>query len=303
MGYRGSNAGRTEQLIGSRSLECLLFRHPSRDTANPLRIGSLQDLQGRWACDIADESGLLETCQVSVFYTGINSDLRSERYLFLNENSLPVLELLCRQQLFSSSGSVSFKFDVLSLFPQLVLLAVNDDLQEPRNLRVSVYRPICLTTLLRVCNDWTSELGTGSIRLFSRDFFLPSPPRRKALKAKPKSKVITEVEIARGAYVSSSRDAQGIIPCQPVQDHHYVEVNIEDESKTVDIKETLKTIFHCPGGRLDLPIAEITERRQTDRQTIAFKCSAAVLNCITEAVSYESTASDITLIQPDRSLV
>jgi hypothetical protein len=79
MGYRCSIPGGRKRLIGSRQLECLLFRQSSRDTTNPLRIGSFQELQGRWACDIADESGLLETRQVSVFYTGINSDLRSRK--------------------------------------------------------------------------------------------------------------------------------------------------------------------------------------------------------------------------------
>jgi hypothetical protein len=192
-----------------------------------------------------------------------------ERYLFLNEDSLPVLELLCRQQLFSSSGSVSFKFDVLSLFPRLVLLAVNDDIQEPYDLQVSVYRPISLKTLLNVCNQWTPE-PVDFISLFARYFSMPRPAclRTPKTKTETRSIDITELKIASAALISSPTAEQGVIFYEPARRCCYGEVDIEQESKTIYIEETLKMIFDCPGGRFDPTIIDVGGRASTMRSIV-----------------------------------
>jgi hypothetical protein len=206
-------------------------------------------------------------------------------HLYLDQSSLPVLQLINRQQHFSSSGSLSLVFDVQSLFPHLILLTVIKDMQKPLELQVSVFRPIGLATLLQVCNAWTSASDTGIISLFARYFFLSESPPPGDCPHSMSSKNITELRIAPGACISRSFDIRCGMPSLPVRDLYYhADVHIEGDEITEGIKETLRTIFECPSEEF-----ESTFRRSHHPwPSFYLKCSASVLECIIETVSFGS---------------
>jgi hypothetical protein len=192
------------------------------------------------------------------------------------------LKLLHRQQYYASSGSISFDFDILSLFPRLVLLTIIKDIQKPHKLQLTLYRPIGLATLLKLSNERTSAARNDIVNLFGRHFFLSKSASIAPRLAELKLKGITDLIIKPGAYLSWPTDIGDMPPWRPIQGVQWStsKVCIEDEGNLTGIKETLAIMFGHSGGCEPIDMAH-----QEARPWISLTCSSSVFGLVTEAVS------------------
>jgi hypothetical protein len=148
---------------------------------------------------------------------------------------------------------------------------------------LTLYRPIGLSTLLRLCDEWTLAARNGIVDLFGRHFFLTKSARTEpGLLSELRLKKITNLIIKPGAYVSLPTDIRDLIPWHPIQGvEWYMEtVCIEDEVNAEGIGGTLAMMMdHSGRGEA------IDSDSQASRPLIIFQCSPSVLDMITDKVS------------------
>jgi hypothetical protein len=210
-----------------------------------------------------------------------------ERFLYI-EGSSPAAGFQYQTFKVNSSEPTSFNFDVISQFPRLILLAIIPDSKGPLRLQLTLYRPIDLSNLLRLCNEWITAIPNEIVNLFGRHFFLSKSAQTvpTALPADFKTKDITDLIIKPGAYISRSANMWDLIPWHPIQGLQKLTgiVRIEDEVNLSGIKGTLATLFDCSveGESVDSSARDLPS-------LVVLECSPSVLGLVTEAVSLDST--------------
>lgn len=205
-----------------------------------------------------------------------------KRYLQLEE-SIQVEGPYRRQQEVASVQSISSEVDGLLQSPRLVLVSVANITKTPPRLSLVLFRPLSITTLLEVCNAWTSGIATNLVSLFGRNYYLTTELEKVPCPARSAANDIVNLVIKKGAYVSRPKDKQDTTNIQPVQDLSWCSgtLHIEDELDMEGIKETLEMVFGNPG--------RIGERNDPNsrkpRSLITLECSSYILDPLTEAVS------------------
>jgi hypothetical protein len=200
-----------------------------------------------------------------------------------SEESIPAEGPLRHQQEVGAVRSISSQVDGLLQSPHFVLLAVANITKTPSRLSLVLFRPITITTLLEVCNAWTSGIATNLVSLFGRNYYLSTSLERVPCPARPASHDIVNLVIKRRAYVTRPKDKQDTKYIEPVQDLSWCSgtVHIEDEVNMEGIKGTLEMVVGNPG--------RVGERNDGNsrkpRSLITLECSSSILDSLTEAVS------------------
>jgi hypothetical protein len=214
-----------------------------------------------------------------------------ERYLYVAE-SIFVTKDHHRQQEKAAWGSITVQVGGTSVFANLILLAVVNMhvTKKPHRLQLTLFRPICLTSLLTIVNEWTTNTATDIVSLFGRDYYVTESLEKitnPAKTARPVSAHIVELVIRRGAYVfravSLAKSGGSTTHGQPRQDLSWSRgtLCIEDEVDTMGIQETLAMLFDDPGR-----VGEPTDgSSRTPPSEIFLECSSYVLSLLPEIVS------------------
>jgi hypothetical protein len=181
------------------------------------------------------------------------------------------------------------------VFSRLVLLTIVDVTERPHQLKLVLLRPISLTTLLTVCNGWTSASATDLVGLFGQDPYLEEKRLGLPCPQRPFMGIITDLLISSGAYVW--RDAaRGATHEIREQKSWWCKgkVFIADEVDMNGIKETLAMMFDDYPGRAGEPIGGNVLGQP--RSSISLECSSSVLDLVPETVSRSLGVTLIALI-------
>lgn len=224
----------------------------------------------------------------------------AHRYLYVE--SIPATRPRHRQLEDAPPKYIPFQFDAISVCPCLALLVVANVSQRPHQLQLTLFRPISLTTLLiQVCNPWRSTIATDIVSLFGRDFYSSELGPSMSLDHRPASKVVTDLIIKPGAYISQPTDTGDTTPCRPVQDRMcpHRRIRIEDETWTIGLKDTMAIVF---GNASDAGESDLNAYKH--RPSILLECTSSMLELVTEAVSPLSEMSYLILmIRRQRSMI
>jgi hypothetical protein len=217
-----------------------------------------------------------------------------QRFLYLEE-MIPEAEPQDRQHENTSWKSSATRVQDTSVFSRLVLLTIVDITRRPHQLKLVLLRLISLTTLLTVCNGWTSANATDIVGLFGEDFSPEEKRRELPCLHRPFMGIITDLLISSGAYVwrDAARDAtherreQKSWRCKG-------KVFIADEVDMNGIKETLAMMFDDYPGRAGEPIGGNVLAQP--RSSISLECSSSVLELVPGTVSRSLGVTHIALI-------
>jgi hypothetical protein len=210
----------------------------------------------------------------------------SERFLYV-EGSSPAAGFKYQAFKVDSPKPSPFEGDVISRCPRLILLAVIPKSKDPIRLQLTLYRPISLPTLLKLCNEWITTIPNEIVNLFGRHFFLSKSAQTVSMPLPSgfKTKDITNLDIKPGAYLSGSAGERHEIPWHPIQNLQRLTgvLRVEDEVNLSGIKETLAILFDCAEE------GEVADKSFRDRPSLVIlECSPSILGLVAQAVSRES---------------
>jgi hypothetical protein len=170
------------------------------------------------------------------------------------------------------------------VFSRLALLAAVVDVTEtPHQIQLILYRPISMTTLLKVCNKWTLANAEDIVGLFCHDSYLEVKRQGRPSFYPPISGIIADLCIKPEAYIFRPQSISPTADIQPIRKGQWCggRVVIADEVDVTGIRQTLKMIFDYPGRKSE-PGNDFCH---VSRSTIRLECSSYVLDLVTETVS------------------